>query len=686
MDKEQWFRGGAFLYGCDYNPDQWLDRPEILARDIEMMKELGINTVNLGIFSWSRLEPTLGDYEFDWLNRILDALEAAQIGYFMATPGAAYPPYLATLYPEVLRMNRDGSRENPVGRNNYCLTSPVLRKNLHLVCENLAREVRYRDGLRGWHLNNELSGECCCPLCAARWRSFLKEKYGSLEALNHAWWSDFSGNRFAAWADIPAPGPGYKVLPGMELDWQRFTTLQQLDYLLTEKLAVTPLTPDKPVTHNSWRIFGNFDWRKFAPELDFMSADVYMQYQQQPGDWMHAGYYALLYSIYRGMQESGHFALMETTASTAFVPPASRQKRPGQLEANVMEAVAHGADLVSFFQWRAGRGGIEQYHGAIIGHDGRCDTRIGRDVAALDRTLQAIKAVRGCRTPAEAVIFYDPENSWLLDVATLPRKGIHLLTEATAEMRAMLACGVLADATADPEMFSRYKLVVAPLCYMLDAGTAARLETFVTAGGTLVLGAFAGWTEEHGLCELGGFPGRLRRLAGVRIEACDAHDDGEIHSVALAMGAAEYPPRNTSRIVFRMKDGSGEFYSRGIAELLHMEGAEPLAEWDDEFFAGSPAVTVHACGKGRVYYVAGLPCDEFRRMLIGKLRDELDLAMGLPGVVPPEGVQIQRRRGESGEWAFLINQSGAARSVPIPEGWGMAAAELPPYGCRVLHR
>ena len=186
-----------FYCGCDYNPDQWLETPEIIDQDIAMMQQLGINSVNLGIFSWSRLEPHLGEYDFSWLNMVLDKLDAGNIQYFIATPGAAYPPYLAHIYPEVVRVDRSGNRLSVVGRNNYCLSSPVLRKRLMLLCDQLAREVRFRPGLLGWHLNNELSGECCCNLCLQKWQLFLRDKYRTIDKLNHAWWSDFSSNRFA---------------------------------------------------------------------------------------------------------------------------------------------------------------------------------------------------------------------------------------------------------------------------------------------------------------------------------------------------------------------------------------------------------------------------------------------------------------------------------------------------------
>jgi len=687
MNMKSWMLNGSFGCGCDYNPDQWLETPEIIDQDIEIMQQLGINTVNLGIFSWSRLEPVLGDYDFTWLNAVLDKLDAANIAYFMATPGAAFPPYLAHIYPEVLRVDRNGCKHQIVDRNNYCLTSPVLRKRLMLVCDKLAREIRHRPGLLGWHLNNELSGECCCELCVNEWRKFLRSKYCTTAKLNQAWWSDFSGNRFVDWCEIPPVSNGNKVLPGMHLDWQRFVTLRQLDYLMCEKEAVTYWTPDLPVTHNSWRVFGNFDWRKFAPELDFVSADVYMQYQLQPGDWQHMSYYTFLYSLYRNMKKCGNFALMETTPSSSFVTPSCRLKRPGQLESNVFEAVANGADAISFFQWRAGRGGLEQYHGSIITHDGRSDTRVAADVKALNAKLQRVAGVRTARVKSDCAIWFDPENSWLINASRLPKPKFALLPEAVSVMRGFLRNGVSADVISEPAQMSAYKLIVAPSAYLMNNSIAGAMEKFVQAGGTLLLTAFSGWSDENGLSFHGSFPGLLRNLAGLRVENCDVADDGESGSIASIMQNAEYPPRRSSRQFFSLIDSPDQcFSSRAVAELVHLESARPLAWWQDDFFAGSPALSCNQYGAGQVYYMAGLPDDGFYKEFIRQLIGKQCIKQILPGVFPPDGVQFQLRSSSTCEWLFIINQSGAPQHIRLPEAWQQLSAELPEYGARVLKR
>ena len=62
------------IHGGDYNPEQWLDRPDVLQKDIEYMKEAGINEATLGVFSWAMYEPGEGEFHLDWLAQIIDNL------------------------------------------------------------------------------------------------------------------------------------------------------------------------------------------------------------------------------------------------------------------------------------------------------------------------------------------------------------------------------------------------------------------------------------------------------------------------------------------------------------------------------------------------------------------------------------------------------------------------------------
>ena len=162
--------GGHILHGGDYNPDQWLDHPEVLEEDVRLMKEANVNCVSLGIFAWAVLEPEEGKYDFDWMERIIDRLAEEEIQVVLATPSGAMPHWLTQKYPEAMQVQADGKRNLPGKRHNFCYTSPVMRKKIHAIDSALSERFGRKKNVILWHLSNELGGNfadssCHCELC-----------------------------------------------------------------------------------------------------------------------------------------------------------------------------------------------------------------------------------------------------------------------------------------------------------------------------------------------------------------------------------------------------------------------------------------------------------------------------------------------------------------------------------------
>ena len=229
----------GLLYGGDYNPEQWLDRQDILKKDIEMMKQAHINAVTLGVFSWAFLEPSEGEYRLDWLQKIVDSLYAEGIYVVLSTPSGARPRWLAERYPEVLRMDSRRIRNLYGARHNHCYTSPVYRKKVREIDQQLAARFKDHPGVILWHISNEFGGECHCPLCQDAFRSWIRNKYGSVDKLNHAWWTAFWSHTYTSFDQVESPSPlGDANLIGLNLDWNRFVTDQTADFLKEEVRAL----------------------------------------------------------------------------------------------------------------------------------------------------------------------------------------------------------------------------------------------------------------------------------------------------------------------------------------------------------------------------------------------------------------------------------------------------------------
>ena len=227
------------LYGGDYNPEQWLDRPDILEEDIAMMQEAHINTVTLGVFSWSTLEPEEGKYNFGWLDTIMDCLDQAGISVILATPSGARPQWMAEKYPEVLRVNERRERAHYGYRHNHCYTSPIYRQKVRAINMELAKRYGKRKQVILWHISNEYGGECHCPLCQEAFRNWVKDKYKTVEALNQAWSTTFWSHTYQSFDQVESPSPlGETMLHGLNLDWKRFVSEQTGDFIAEEIKAI----------------------------------------------------------------------------------------------------------------------------------------------------------------------------------------------------------------------------------------------------------------------------------------------------------------------------------------------------------------------------------------------------------------------------------------------------------------
>ena len=276
------------LHGGDYNPEQWLQSPEILDEDMRLMKEAGCNVVSIGIFSWAMLEPSEGVYDFSWLDNVMDRLAENNIYALLATPSASRPAWMSEKYPEVLRVQPDRVRVLHGRRSNHCYTSRIYREKTRQINEKLAERYKNHPALIMWHVSNEYGGECHCELCREAFREWLKNKYhNDLNELNLAWWTAFWGHTYSSWSQIEPPNTynGEIGIHGLVLDWKRFVTAQTIDFMKNEIEPLRRITPDIPLTSNFMGAYPGLDYWRFAPYLDVISWDSYPQWHGREAVW-----------------------------------------------------------------------------------------------------------------------------------------------------------------------------------------------------------------------------------------------------------------------------------------------------------------------------------------------------------------------------------------------------------------
>lgn len=638
------------LHGGDYNPEQWLDQPEVLEEDIRLFRKAHINCVSLGIFSWAKLEPEEGVYDFGWLDEIIDRLYANGIYTVLATPSGARPQWLAQKYPEVLRVRPDGLRNFYGHRQNHCYTSPLYREKVTQIDTRLAEHYANHPAVILWHISNEFGGECHCELCQAAFREWVQKKYGTLDKLNHAWWANFWSHTYTDWSQVHSPSPvGETSVHGLDLDWRRFVTHQTVDFMKTEIAAVKAVNPDIPVTTNMMTMYTyELNYFAFRDALDVISWDNYPEWHNPyMGNEEVAKDCAMTHDMMRSLQKKP-FLLMECTPNATNWQGVSKLKKPGMHQLSVIEAVAHGADSGQYFQLRQSRGSCEKFHSAVISNTGTENTRTFREVTDIGAVLEQLSdRVYGSGTPAETAILFDTENKWALDKCQGPRNiGLDYFGNIRRNYSYFWKNGINVDIIDSTFDLSGYKLVIAPMLYLFRDGIQEKLRRFVRDGGTLVTTCFTGVVNDTDLSFLGEATGdKLSDVLGLWVEEVDSLYDCESNRTTW----------------------NGKSYSlKELCEICHPTTCETLAVYETDFYAGKPVLTKNQFGKGVAYHVSASADTDFFHALYAKLAAACDLTYAIRTAVP-DGVSLTWRQSDTEKLIFVQNFGDSAAAVQLDQ-------------------
>ena len=628
------------LYGGDYNPNQW--SRDIWDEDMRLFSKAGINSATINVFSWAKLQPSEQEYHFDELDEIVEMLSREKYDIVLATSTGALPAWMFKKYPEVGRTDFDGRRHKFGNRHNACPNSLVYQTFARRLAEKLAERYGINEHVVCWHVNNEYGGVCYCENCEKAFRVWLKEKYKTVEAVNTAWNMEFWGHTIYDWDEIVVPnvmgdarGAEKTAFAGLSVDYRRFMSDSMLENFKMERDAIRMSDSHTPITTNFMGTYKNLDYFKWAKEMDIVSWDNYPDYDTP---WSEV---AMRHDLMRGLKGQP-FMLMEQTPSQQCWQAYNSLKKPGQMRAQSYQTLAHGADTIQFFQLRRSVGGCEKFHGAVIEHAGTDNTRVFKEVSGLGAELQALSdEFPGADNPADVGIIFDWDNYWAFEYSNGHHRDLKYVDQIWQYYRYFYEKNIMVDMIPLDADFSKYKVVVAPLLYMVKEGVQQRLEDYVEQGGTFITGFLSGIVDQSDNVHLGGYPGPLRRLTGIWVEETDV----------LA-------PEQSNTLRFA---GQTEAVCHMLCDIIHLEGAEALADYSSNFYAGSPAVTRHGFGQGTVYYIGTRPEEE----ALGKILNQaMDVAGVRPVIEEETKLEIVCRATEQKRYYFIMNFSGEDVTLP----------------------
>ena len=628
-------------YGACYYPEHWT--AEQAKKHIPLMKKAGFNVVRMGEFAWCKFEPDQGRYRFDWLDPVIGELNDAGIKTVLCTPTNIPPQWVFAKHGDILGRDAQGHVRHPGARCHCCKNAPTFRILADGIVRELARHYAGVEGVIGWQVDNEFGNHhttrCYCDHCQKAFREWLQAKYETVEAVNEAWGTSFWGFAFRQWSEIPLPrAMPTGSNPGHWLDFARFSSDTQVEFLKMQHEVLKAACPDHFVTHNYMGCFPEVDYHKLSQFVDFPSWDNY------PDPWGDGLWPSYAHEITRSFK--GKFWVMEERSGPTGDADAGllgEQPEPGELRRWAWQAVANGADGLVYFRWRACLTGAEQYWHGILDHDGVPRRRYAEVRTTGEEFSRVASEIEGTQVAPKVALIRSFDNLWSLERqpgASGFRLDQHAFALYRAVKRGGLGCDMV-DVDADLE---RYSVVLAPCLTLVDEDLAARLDAFVKGGGTLVLTPRAGARTRTNAMTDATRPGLLAELAGVTVEEVRPYHHGQMSEISFARGPL---------IARTCEVGTW-------VEVLAPTTAEVLAEYRDEAFAAKPAITVNTRGNGAVYYLGVYLPDPLLHEFLAPLLPEF------PVKDVPEGVEIAQRKGPDKRLVFVLNNTRQRQALTLP--------------------
>lgn len=655
------------IYGGDYNPEQWPE--EIWTEDARLMREAGVNLVSMGIFSWTKLEPRPDEYDFAWLDRLMDLLYEHGVSVNLATPTASPPAWLVRCYPEILPVTADGTTLWHGARRHYCPHGAAYHERVRKLVTKLAERYASHPALVMWHVDNEYGSgvtECFCDTSVIAFRTWLKQRYTTLDKLNEVWGTTFWGQNYSDWDEIHPPRKAPTFMnPSHQLDWARFNSDSWIACFDIQRSILREVTPEIPVTTNFMGFHKPVDYWEFASREDLVSNDNYPDTSDPR--WMIES--AMICDLMRSLGGRDPWILMEQAPTHVSWKQRNPTKRPGVMRLCSYQAIARGADGVMFFQWRASRVGAEKHHSAMLPHIGT-DSRVWREVKAFGQELPKLDAILSSKVSADVAILIDWESWWALELDSKPSNDLKLMPQVMSYYAPLFKRNITVDFVHPNADLSRYKLVVAPNLYLVKEDAIENINQYVKNGGTLAMSFFSGIVDENEHIRLGGYPAPFSEMFGLVVEEYAPYPEAQLNTICTS--------------------DNKEFTCSFWSDVVQLKTAQPLATFEGDYYASSPAITHNQFGKGNAFYVGTVPDVNGMDWLIEQLCIKADVKSLVSNI--PAGVELLQRTNGNSSWLFILNHLAEKVTVAF-DGHGRdlltglqinGSIELEPVGVVIL--
>ena len=635
------------ILGVDYYPEHWPQ--ERWEKDAQLMHEAGITRVRMAEFSWHKMEPTEGRFDFAWLKEAMELLDRYGVKTILCTPTPTYPAWLHKKYPDIHQVKPTGQVKEWGQRQDACKNHAGYRRHAEIIVEKIAQTLGNHPAVVAWQTDNEFgchgTARCYCANCERAFQEWLRKRFkGNIAAANAAWGTFFWSHDYNDFDEIMPPrdtadrtgNDGQN--PGLVLDFYRFSSDVQVAFQREQVELLRKHSPGRIITHNLMGLAPQTNYYDLSADLDIVSWDNYVF----EANGTNKPPVSLGHDLMRGAKRKNVW-VMEQGSGTAGWGRMMATPQPGQMRLWAYQAVAHGAEMISFFRWRSCRWGREQYWHGLLYHHGIPQRRYD-EAKQMGKEFPKLAELDGSAVKAEVAILWDYDCVWALETQPNAGGGFGYVEIAKQYSRLLSRLGIVSDAISPWAPLSDYKVVIAPCMHVCPPELAERLKAFVQNGGTLILGPRSGVKDRENAIFDELLPGPLRQLAGCHVEEYDAF------STVLGLE-------------LKVKDAAGEeFRVSGIADVLAPETGKAFLWYVNHYFAGKPAAVRNIFGKGQCIYVGSVLDDTAAMALLREtarekaIRHRTDLH---------ESIEMVRRVKQGQSYAFYLNHNVEGMTVNI---------------------